>query len=98
MISSNDFPFRTDGAALARGTEAVAGVGAAAVEVDPNPPVPRVDGTIVGASPGFAVVVAPSKPVPGVVREGAGLLAPKLSNEGGAGVSPVVDGVFLSTG
>lgn len=101
MISSNDFPFKTDGAALASGAPAVAWVVAGAVEVDPKLPAPRVDGAVVGASPGFCVVVVPSKPVPGVVRVVAGLPAPKLNKEGAAVVSPVegeVAAAFLSPG
>jgi hypothetical protein len=101
IISSNDFPFKTDGAVLASGAPAVAWVVAGAVEVDPKFPPPSVDVAVVRASPGFGVVGAPNKPVPGVVWVVAGLPAPKLSKEGGAVVSPVegdVAAAFLSAG
>ena len=102
MISSNDFPFKTDGATLASGAPAVAWVVTGALEVDPKFPAPSVDGAVVEASPGFCVVIAPSNPVLGVVWVVAGLAAPKLSKEGGVVVSPVegevVAAAFLSPG
>jgi hypothetical protein len=101
IISSNDFPFKTDGAALTSGAPAVVWVVAGAVEVDPKLPVPSVDEAVVEASPGFGVVGAPNKPVLGVVWVVAALSAPKLNKEGGVVVSPVeveVAEAFLSPG
>ena len=80
MISSNDFPFSTDGAGLASGALAVADVGASAVEVevDAPAPAPKADGAV--------DVVAPRSPVVGVLAVAVVGFAPN----NGAGVVVVV--------
>lgn len=80
IISSSDFPFNTDGAALTSGALAVAGVGVSVVDGRADVPAPAVAPAVVvvDVSAGFAVVEAPNKPVPGVLA--AAGFAPNSDN------------------
>ena len=97
MISSNDFPFKTDGAVLASGALAVAAEGAIEAEVS-APAGADAAVVVLDVSPGFGAVVVPGKPILGEVALAvAGLLVPKPNSEDEAeALSPVVVEVEVS--
>lgn len=93
MISSNDFPFRTDGAALASGALAVAGVGVSVFGVEVDAAAPGAAG-VADVSPGFAAAGAPNRPVVGAPPVVVVGLAP--NNGAGVVVSVVEAGVGVA--